>query len=209
MSDVRDHQFYYLPWSPKRDTFTLGEQLAERLGRHFSRAVTVLAVTRANVSSRRYLSKQTIVTERTGHIPDNTVVIAWCPTRKLLQRLGRTKNVVLLVESASTRFEAWAKLVGAFNVATGEVMTAGLSEVALKALEGVVFEGYNGWHDDLAERLTLSHLRKLAEAGHYDRELVVQYAEMHGSFHSIGRLEKLLDRFESTRALDPTEHATA
>lgn len=199
MSDVRDHQFFYLPAAQDRDTFALGERLAERLAQHFSRRVTVLAATRANVNSRRYLSKQSIVTERSGFIPENTLVVAWCPTRKLLQKLSSTKNIVLLVEPASTSFEAWAKLVGAIDVTTGEVLSANLTDAAVKALKGIVFEGYNGWHDELADRQTLAHLRKLGETGHYDRALVLQYAEMNGAFYSIGKLEKLLDRFEKTR----------
>jgi hypothetical protein len=68
-----------------------------------------------------------------------------------------------------------------------------------------VWEGYNGWHDEIAGTLTLAHLRELDEAGCYDRALVVQYAEMEGRFHSIRNLEKLLDRFENTRVGDRAE----
>lgn len=205
MVDLRDYQFFYLPSSLERDTFTLGEQLAEGFARHLARRVTVLAATQANVSSRRYLSKQHIVTERSGHIPDNTVVVAWCPTRKLLQRLSRTKNVVLLVEPTSMSFDAWAKLTGAYNVATGEVMATGHDEAATKALEGIVREGYNGWHDELADQLTMKYLSDLAQTGYYDRAVVIQHAEMNGGFHSIGRLEKILDRFERTSVLDTVD----
>jgi len=99
-----------------------------------------------------------------------------------------------------TVFRYWgAKLVGAYNVFTHEVMAAALIEASTKALQGIVWEGYNGWHDEIAETLTLAHLRELDEAEEYDRDIMLQYAEMEGRFPSIHRLEKLLDRFEKSR----------
>lgn len=205
--NLHTHQFLYLPWVHGADTFSAGEALGQHLADHFGRRPAVVAATRASVSARRYLSRQNLVTERSGYVPDDTLVIAWCPTRKLMQKVHSDKNIVLLVEAPSTSFEAWAKLVGAYNLVTREVMATGLNDDAYAALKGIVFEGYNGWHDDIAERLTLAHLRELNDAGGYDRAIVVQYAEREGSFPSIARLEKLLDRFEKTRGATERERA--
>jgi len=60
-----------------------------------------------------------------------------------------------------------------------------------------VFEGYNGWHDQIAERRTLSLLSDLAAGDGYDRELVLAYGRMHKSSDAMERLEKILNKFEA------------
>lgn len=92
---------------------------------------------------------------------------------------------MILIEPASIRFEAWAKLVGASNVVTGEVMDAGLNHDAREALQGIAWEGCNGWNDEITNTLTLSRLWQLKESGCYDRNIVRHYAEMNDRFHSI------------------------
>lgn len=69
------------------------------------------------------------------------------------------KSVMVLVEWFPGEFDAWAKLVGAYNVVTGEVMDARLDAETSKALESVVYEGYNGWTKSTDERMTLSFLK--------------------------------------------------
>lgn len=194
------HQYLYLPWTDGvGDLLGAGEALGLYAAKHFNVRPTVVAASKQSVSTRRGFQKLNIVTERSGFVGENGVVIAWCPTRKVMQKVYDRKNFVVLIEWPSVRFEAWAKLVGAYNVVTHEVMDAGLNEAAKKALEGVVWEGYNGWHDEMARTLTLARLRELDEAGGYDRDAVLQYAVMERSLVSIERLEKILDRFEASR----------
>lgn len=196
-SSLGGERYLYVPWTPGTDTFASGEALSKHVASLHRQRPTVLAVTQAGVARRRWLASQNVVTERSGYVPGDAVVIAWCPTPKLMQKLDVDKaRAVVLIEPASTRFEAWAKLVGAFNVVTRKATDAGLTDGAREALAGVVWEGYNGWHDQIAETLTLSRLRELKEAGGYNREIVLQYAEMNERFHSIKALEKLLDRFD-------------
>lgn len=126
-------------------------------------------------------------------------MIAWCPTRKVMQKVYDRKSIVILVEWPSDRFEAWAKLVGAYNVLTREVMDAGLTDAAKKALEGIVWEGYNGWSKETDRILTLARLRELDDAGGYYRNIVLQYAAMERSLTSIDRLEKILNQYEAER----------
>lgn len=118
-----------------------------------------------------------------------------------VQHLAR--SVVVLVEWIPGEFDAWAKLRGAYNVVTGEVMDAGLSEDAAKALEGIVDAGYNGWHDDFAERVTGRLIDDLAEAGLYDRDLVLAFARQTKSERSVTALKRILDRFEASTAGHP------
>lgn len=197
LSNLDEQRLLYVPWAPGIDTFTLGESLAKDLAGRLRTRATVLAATQASVARRRWLASQTVVTERSGYVPHGAVVVAWCPTPKLMQRLDiRKARAVILIEPAMTRFDAWAKLVGAQNALTREVMDARLTHAAEEALAGIVWEGYNGWHDEIAEKLTLSRLRELHDTGCYDRGVVRQYAEMNDRLHSIGTLEKLLDKFE-------------
>ncbi len=79
-----------------------------------------------------------IVTERSGHVLDGGVVLAWCPTYKVMGKIRHlAQSVVVLVEWMPREYEGWAKLAGAYNVVTGEVMASGLSEAGLKALKAV------------------------------------------------------------------------
>jgi hypothetical protein len=94
-----------------------------------------------------------------------------------------SKSVMVLVEWPPERFEGWAKLVGAYNALTSEVMESGLSADGMKILEQIVFQGYNGWHDSTAERMTLSCLDDLAASQGYDRELMLAYARIDASYH--------------------------
>lgn len=199
-------RFFYVPWTLGIDTFALGEALGKQVAALHKKPPTVLAVTQAAVARRRWLATQNVVTERSGYVPHDAVVIAWCPTRKLMQKLDIEKvRAVILIEPAATQYLAWAKLVGAYDVLGREVMDAALTDPAREALAGVVWEGYNGWHDDIAETLTHGRLRELLEAGCYDRDLIRQYAEMNDRFHSIGRLERLLDRFEKQHQIAPAQ----
>ncbi len=141
------------------------------------------------------LAKLEIVTERSGSPRDGGVVLAWCPTYKVMEKVQRLeKSVVVLVEWIPGEFDAWAKLRGAYNAVTRQVMDFGLRPEAIKALEGIVYEGYNGWHDDIAARMTRSHLEDLTNAGAYDRELMLAYARQTKSETSIQRLKKIIDR---------------
>lgn len=202
-SDTRNieaHRILYVPWTSGVDTFTAGEALAKHVSARLGQRPVVVAPTRAAVSAHKYLAAQKIVTERSGYVPSGSVVVAWCPTRKVMQKVvTQEATVVVLVEPAPTSFDAWAKLVGAYNVVTGVVMDAALTDASRKALHDIVDEGYNGWHDEIADTMTLDHLHKLDEEGAYDRAVIVQFAEMEGGFYSIGKLEKLLDRYETRR----------
>ncbi|WP_406245508.1 hypothetical protein ACI7YT_10650 [Microbacterium sp. M] len=194
-----NHQFLYVPWTDGIDTIAAGKALGLYVARHFKVRPTIVCPLKSNASYHGEFTKLNVVTERSGFVGENGVVIAWCPSRKVMQKVYDRKNFVVLVEWPSERFEAWAKLVGAYNVVTREVMDAGLNEAAQKALAGVVWEGYNGWHDETARILTLARLRELDEAGGYDRDIVLQYAAMERSLTSIERLEKILNQFEASR----------
>jgi hypothetical protein len=195
------HQYLYVPWTDGIDTVSAGKALGLYVAHHHKVHPTVVTITKQNASFHDEFKKLNIVTERSGHVPENSVVIAWCPTRKVMEKVHDRKSIVILVEWPSTRFEAWAKLVGAYNVITREVMNADLNEAGTKALEGIIWEGYNGWHDDIARRLTLARLRELDEAGGYDREIVLQYAAQERSHYGLERLEKILNQFEASRVI--------
>lgn len=193
------HQFLYVPWIDGKDTLSAGKALGLYVAHHHKVRPTVVTVTKQNASFHSEFKQLNVVTERSGHVPENSIVIAWCPTRKVMDKVYDRKSIVILVEWPSERFEAWAKLVGAYNVVTHKVMSADLNEAGTKALEGIVWEGHNGWHDGIARTLTLARLRELAEAGAYDRDIVLQYAAQKRSHYGVERLEKILNQFEASR----------
>jgi hypothetical protein len=191
------HRYLYVPWTEEFDSFALGKALARYVEDHFRARLTVVCPQKSNAEYHSELAKLPIVTERTGTVADGGVVLAFVPTRKVMAKVHRlSKSIVIMVEDPSERFEVWARLVGAYNVLTRKVMSAGLSAAGTKALDGVVWEGYNGWHDSIAEMMTSKHLKDLAELGEYDGAIVLEYAAQRKGEHALKRLERILDSFE-------------
>jgi len=154
------------------------------------------------------LGKATIVTERSGSIRDGGIVFAHCPTYKLMHKTARLKkSIIVVVEWPTESHEGWARLVGAYNVVTGAVMSTNLTDEGRKELDGILFEGYKGWHDNIAERITLSHLERLAALGQYDRQVVLAFMRREKHEDSVKSFTKILDQFE--RARKPARHPRA
>lgn len=196
-----NHQYLYVPWTEGLDTVGAGKALGLYVARQHNARLTIVTVQKSNANSHPEFNKLPIVTERSGSVQDGGVVLAWCPTYKAMDKVHHlSKSIVVLVEWPSTSFEGWAKLVGAYNIVSRSVMEAELSEVSTKALEGIVWEGYNGWHDDIARRLTLKRLQELATADGYDREVVLAYARREKGEYAIANLVKILNSFESSRS---------
>lgn len=193
------HQYLYVPWVEGKDIIAVGKALGLYVAQQYKARLTVVCATKQNASYHSEFAKLPIVTERSGGVVEGGVVLAWCPTRRVMGKVHHLeKSVVILVEWPSENYVAWARLVGAYNVVTREVMTSGLTEAGMKALEGVVWEGYNGWHDDIAATMTTARLKELAESGGYDREMVLEYASQHRGQHALQQLEKILDKFEKS-----------
>ena len=192
------HQYLYVPYVEGGiDTVGVGKAIGLYVAQQHKAALTIVTVAKSNASFHSEFDKRPVVTERSGEVREGGVVLAWCPTYKVMDKVYRlTKSIVVLVEWPSSRFEGWAKLVGAYNVITRSVMQSGLTETRTAALEGIVWAGYNGWHDDIARRSTTARLEELAADGGYDRELVLAYARRSKSEHAIDRLIKILDSFE-------------
>jgi hypothetical protein len=205
MSDLLDevlkHQYIYLPNDPSTDTIELGIQLGLAVAQAHRAPLTVLAPTKSSATAHPALAKLQIVTERSGHLLDSGVVLAWCPTYKVMEKAQQPKrSVMVLVEWIPGEFDAWARLHGAYNVVADEVMNAGLSDEAIRALDSILREGHKGWHDDIAGQMTRSILDDLAKAGVYDRHLVLAHARQTKSERSISSLKKILEEFEGSGA---------
>lgn len=195
MKEVLKHQYIYVP--RVKDALNLGRQLALIVARARGTRLRVLAPQKNSATFHPELAKLEIVTERSGHLDDGGVILAWCPTHRAMEKTHHLdKSVIVLVEWTLGEFAAWAKLVGAYNVTTGEVMSAELSAEARKALEMIVYEGYNGWTKSTDQLMTMSYLEDLRAAGAYDRELVLAFARQTKWEGSIDRLKKIIDAFE-------------
>lgn len=196
--EVLRHQYIYMPWEAGTDTLGAGKELALYVAREHCGHLTVVCPDKSCATEHNELARLPIVTERSGRVVDGGVVLAWCPTHKVMEKVRHLDtSVMVLVEWPPERFDGWAKLVGAYNALTGKVMASGLSTAGRKVLEQIVFEGYNGWHDQIAERMTLSFLSELAAGDGYDRELVLAYARIRKGSTAVGRLEKILSKFEA------------
>lgn len=201
LEEVLRHRYIYVPRGTGKNTIQAGKRLGLSVAREHHAALTVVAPRKDSATSHPDLTKLDLVTERSGYPRDGGVVLAWCPTYRVMEKVQHLeKSVIVLVEWIPREFEAWAKLHGAYNVVTGEVMDAGLSTEALGILEGIVREGYNGWSKSIDERITRGLLDDLAKAGAFDRELTLAYARQTESEHSIERLRRILDNFEASIA---------
>jgi len=196
------HKYLYVPWTDGEDSIAIGKELGRHVARQCKTRLTVICATKQNATHHEEFRKLPIVTERSGGVVGGGVVLAWCPTRKVMDKAYRLeKSVVVLVEWPTENYAARARLVGAYNVMTREVMTSGLTDAGVKALEGVVWEGYNGWHDGIAATMTTTRLKELAASDGYDRDIVLEYASQHGAQNSLPRLRKILDKFERSFTL--------
>jgi hypothetical protein len=192
------HQYLYLPWRDGVDTLSAGKSLGLWVAAQHDARMTVVTPLKSNAGDHPELAGHAVVTERSGQVHDGGVVLAWCPTYKAMAKTYRLENsIIVLTAWASPRFVGWAKLHAAFNVVTGKAMDAGLSEVGRKLLQDIVGEGYNGWHDDIARRMTTRHLEELVRADEYDRSVVLAYAREHASERGIDRLLRILDAFDA------------
>lgn len=71
-----------------------------------------------------------------------------------------------------------------------------------------LFAGHDGWHDDIAERRTLSYLADLAAGDCYERELLLAYEEGR-SAGAMERLEKIAPVCEEIREMASPGRRTA
>jgi len=202
LDEALKHRYVYLPRGNEKDTLGLGKQLGLALAQRHRARLTVLSVQKGGATHHPELAKQTIVTERSGRIEDGGVVLVWCTRHKTLEKLHHLENsVVVLVEWIPGEMEPWAKINRAYNIVTGEVMEPGLSDEAVEILEGIVYEGYKGWTDDISERMVRSSLNDLVALGEYNRDLVLAYARQTKHESSIERLGKIIDKFDADRGV--------
>lgn len=198
--EVLSHQFIYVPWVDDKPVYQHTPQLALYLQKEHRARLTVVCNMKSNVPDS--LQKVPAVTERSGSVVDGGVVFAYCPTYKVMCKVTRLeKSIIIVVEWPTESYEGWARLVGAYNVVTGVVMSTNLTDAGRKELDGILFEGYKGWHDNIAERVTISHLKKLAALGQYDRSVVLAYVRRQKSEDSVKNFIKILDQFERTQKL--------
>lgn len=191
------HRHLFVPWRDGVDTLTAGKKLGLWLTQQHEARLTVVSPLKSNAEHHPELARETIVTERSGQVRDGGVVLAWCPTYKAMAKTyGLERSVIVLTAWSSPRFVGWAKLHSAYNVLTGKVMESGLTATGRELLQDIVDEGYNGWHDDIARRMTTRHLEQLATADEYDRSVVLAYAREHRAEYGIDRLVRILDAFD-------------
>lgn len=193
--EVLRHQFIYVPWVEDKPVYQHSPQLALYLQKKHRARLTVVCNMKSNIP---YVLKKTpAVTERSGSVIDGGVVFAYCPTYKLMSKVTHLeKSIIIVVEWPTESHEGWARLVSAYNVVTGAVMSTSLTDAGRKELEGIMFEGYKGWHDNIAERITISHLQKLAAIDQYDRDVVLAYVRREKSEDSVKNFIKILDQFD-------------
>jgi len=195
------HQYLYVPYLENSavDTVAVGKAIGLWVAAQHRVQPTVVCPQKSNANFSPELAKLTAVTERSGIVKDGGVILAWCPTHKVMDKVRNLeKSVIILVEWPTESFEGWAKLMGAYNVITRTTMKSGLTDMGRKALESIVWEGYNGWNDDIARNLTTKRLQDLVKAGQYDREIVLEYARVKKGNYGIDRLKKIVEKFELT-----------
>src|SRR5664280_798773 len=123
LEEVLKHRYIYVPRGTEKDTIQTGKQLGLAVAREHRAHLTVVAPRKDSATHHPELAKLDIVTERSGFPQDGGVVLAWCPTYKVMEKVQHLEHsVVVLVEWLSGEFDAWAQVVGAYNVVIGQVM---------------------------------------------------------------------------------------
>lgn len=200
MTDITDellkHRVIYIPWRDETPLYQAGPAIAQYLAKAHRVPLSVLCITKNNAPDE--LSRVPIVTERSGSLANGGVVLVFCPNYKLLSKLAHlSRSVIVMVEWPTENLSGWARLHGAYNLITQEEMAPGLSDQVRELLEQITFDGYKGWDDSIAVRITERHLADLLELGEYDRELVLAYCREERGERGIEKLYKILDRFDA------------
>lgn len=194
-----NYQYFYVPWDTQERKSQLAVQIAQHLKQHYGVPLTEVVALKSNLPDE--LARCASVSERRGCARDGGAVLAFYPSYEAMAKVQHlTESIVIGLEWPTEPLHGSARLHEAYNVVTGEVMSSKLTDASRETLDRIVFEGYKGWHDDIAERMTLRFLGDLATASAYDRELVLAHAGETKSEHSVARLITILDRFEASRA---------
>ena len=195
-AELLKHRAIHIPWQDETPLYQAGSAIAQYLAQAHRVPLSVLCITKSN--SPDELSRVPIVTERSGSLVDGGVVLVYCPNYKLLGKLAHlSRSVIVMVEWPTENLSGWARLHGAYNLITQVEMAPGLSDQARELMDQIVFEGYKGWDDSIAVRITERHIADLQELGEYDRELVLANCRKERGERGIEKLYKILDRFNA------------
>ncbi|GHE36781.1 hypothetical protein GCM10017673_44140 [Streptosporangium violaceochromogenes] len=84
--EVLKHRFIYVPWGAEKDTIEPDKRLGLAVARKHGARLTFLCAQKSNATHHPELAKVEIVTERSGFVRDGGVVLAWCPTHKVIEK---------------------------------------------------------------------------------------------------------------------------
>lgn len=103
------HQYLYVPWIKGHDLIEAGKAIGLHVAKQHKARLTVVCPRKSDANYHDEFAKLPVVTERSGQVTDGGVVLAWCPTRKVMGKVHHLeKSVVVLVEWPTENFEAWA-----------------------------------------------------------------------------------------------------
>lgn len=166
---------FYIPWNAERPVYTLGLPLARRLQEVDDRPITVVCPDASNAPVRAVATS--VVTEREGTVVDGGIVLAYCPSHQLARKFVHLENSLIIVaEWRKASFLGWARLVGAHNVVTGELLSDGLSADGRRAVDQIVACGDLSWTDAPARSTVNSCLDRLTALDELAPEVIVARA---------------------------------
>ncbi|MDX6256759.1 MAG: hypothetical protein QOJ11_3093 [Frankiales bacterium] len=130
------------------------------------------------------------------------VVVGWptAPTFVMAWRHDR-QAPFCAVEAALMPLSRWAQQVGAYDLNAGAVTPDTRSPELVKDLDHLEGYGNNGFGDQFGKKMALSYLRRLAERGELDRDVVLGYmlASYRVSDRGIKHLGLLIDKVSGPR----------
>jgi hypothetical protein len=92
--EVLRHEYIYVPWEDEVDTVEAGKELALYVARKHCGRLTVVCPVKSNATHHDELAKLPIVTERSGAVVDGGVVLAWCPSHKVMEKVRHLRKSV-------------------------------------------------------------------------------------------------------------------
>lgn len=208
MSEIHEalkaHRYVYVPYSTNEVDKECAYAAAQFIAQHHGEKLAIVTSQRSDVDDVDYIDTSGgVTTNKYGSAPSNQVTLAWLPNRRTMSKhiYSRNQKALVLVEEIDTPLNAWARVVGAFNLDTEEVMSHGFSSEAHKALSALVFSGNRGWKDECTRRQALRHLQELDALGEYDRALVAEWMRALGRYNEdhSKRFGEVLDSFETSR----------
>lgn len=166
-------RLFYLPWIDGVNTYEKGIQLGKAIATELGIGRTFVVPSKNHLHPS--LNRENVVTPRSGSGSYGSLKVLLFPDMRMGTRfLKHRQSPLLVVEHLSYKFDSWAKIHGAFNLQTSEIMQDERPSYISKIHASIVDLAYNGLFSPPSSDVIDASLRELSGLGWLD-EVGIDY----------------------------------